>query len=104
MRVCQQSPAWVATAVASAIALWSLGAIWWLATPRAGVCPLVLPAPADCSLVDRQAVGVTWSVMILVAYALVVLIAHARRQRLLTAVGIGVLAAVALIGYRATLY
>src|SRR5690554_2386424 len=67
----RRSPSWRAPAIATVALLASLAACWWLAVPRHAVCPAIYPAPAGCSTQDRQAAAVTWTVVLVTVYALV---------------------------------
>ena len=86
--------------LASVVSLATYAAIWWLAVPIEALCPAVYPAPAGCTAADRQAAGVTWTIIVAVTFALTVAIALAigRRRQGLTRAALSALVVVAVVG------
>ncbi|MGV8967780.1 MAG: hypothetical protein ACOH2F_16060 [Cellulomonas sp.] len=101
--VTPNSRAWRAVVLATVVALVTCAAIWLLAVPMEAVCPAVYPAPGGCTAADRQSAGVTWTIVVAVAYALTVAVALTvgRRKQRLTRVALSALVVVAVVGFGA---
>jgi hypothetical protein len=94
-----------AVGAATVVLLATVAAIWWLAVPLEAVCPAVDPAPGGCTASDRESAGVTWTIVVAIAYALSVAVALTvgRRWRWLSGAAISVLLVVAVIAFGAVL-
>ncbi|WP_242511298.1 hypothetical protein [Pengzhenrongella frigida] len=92
-----------AVTLATVVSLATCAAIWWLAVPMEPVCPAVYPAPGGCTAADRQAAGVTWTIVVAVSYVLTVAIALTigRRRRWLTTAAMSALVVVSVVGFGA---
>ncbi|OCI29524.1 hypothetical protein [Oerskovia enterophila] len=95
---------WLLVAAATGVLGLSLGRIWWLAWPRAGVCLAIRPAPPGCELVDRVPVAVAWTVVLVVSSVAVLWVARSRpsRPRWASWTALALLVALGLIASEAT--
>ncbi|UFU03848.1 hypothetical protein LQF12_04365 [Ruania suaedae] len=81
----------------------SMTAIWGLAVPFGNPCPAVYPPPPGCTVADRTATGVPWTIAITAIYVACIVLALklSRRRRWLTFMAIAALGVVAIVGYGA---
>lgn len=95
-------PLW---AVATVVAVVAAVAIWGWAVPREAACSAVYPASGPCSQADREAAGVTWTVVLAVAWAvaLAVTLTVGRRRRSLGVAAVTALAVCAAVAFVAVL-
>ncbi|MBX6355970.1 MAG: hypothetical protein IRZ05_08970 [Micromonosporaceae bacterium] len=93
-------------AAATIIAMAALAGFWWLAVPRHDLCVATLPAPAGCRTADRVPTAILWTVIVVVLYVAITIVAFVRpRGRWWPfMVGIATLIGAALWGYRRVLY
>lgn len=80
------------------VATWAV--LWLVVIPVGVACPAIYPAPPGCSAADRRAAGVTWSLIVTMAYALSVTTAltMGRGRRWLSHAAMWALVLVAVIG------
>lgn len=67
------------------------------------VCPAVYPAPGGCTAADRQAAGVTWTIVVAVSCALTVfcVLTIGRRRQWATRAALTALVVIAVVGFGA---
>ncbi|WP_147376162.1 hypothetical protein [Micromonospora radicis] len=91
---------WLAVAVASAVAVLAWAGFWYLALPRADVCPAIHPAPAGCRVDERISTAWLWTIIVAALYVATV-VARVRpsgQRRQAVALGTVALGVAALYG------
>lgn len=65
---------WPAVLAAVVLVTAGVAAVWYLAAPRAGICPAIHPAPPGCATADRVGPGIAATAGLVVALAVAVLL------------------------------